>query len=188
MLPAKLEKTNSMRKQILMMVVGLIVLGGIFFMVQFQNEPQNNDSAAKPLTQEEKQKNAEHMTVVTNRICARFDEILAAYSDNLDNISYNNNSVEIIQNNFKNIIKDSKDIQKAAEKIEILDPRYEDIKVSLIEVEINTQLSAQHMIDYLKDPKNNTDWQAQNELVNAMILNKSAKERLATLTKEDDLK
>jgi len=101
MLPAKLEKTNSMRKQVLMMLVGLIVLGGIFFMVQCQNEPQNNDSTAKPLTQEEKQKNAAHMTVVTNHICAQFDEILAAYSDNLDNISYNSNSVEIIQNNFK---------------------------------------------------------------------------------------
>lgn len=187
MISTNLNKNKSFRK-ISLIAIGLIVLVGIFFMIRIRNEAQNNVSSVKSLTQEEKHKNAEQMVTVVNNIGSRFDIILNGYSDNLDDISNNSKSTENIYNNFNTIRNNSKDIQHAAESVQIIDPRYEGIKTLLIQVEINMQLSAQHMMDYLNDPKNNTDWKAQNELVNAMLLNKSVKESLATLTQEDGLK
>ncbi len=187
MISENLSKNKPFRK-ISLLAISILVLVGIFLMMQAQKEAQNNASSVKALTQEEKQKNAEHMAVVTNNICGQFDEIVNKYSDNLDNISYNSKPTETIYNNFNTIKNLSKATQQNAESIQIIDPRYEDIKTSLIQVEINIQLSAQHMMDYLNDPKSNTDWKAQDELVNAMQLNKSVKERIATLTQEDGLK
>lgn len=187
MIPTNLGKNKTFRKTSLV-VIGMLVLVGFILMIQTQKVPQNNASAVNGLTQEEKHQNAEHMVVVTNKVCSQFDEELVRYSDNLDNISYNSKPTETIYTNFKNIENLSKGTQQYAESIQIIDPRYEDIKTALIQAEINMQLSAQHMMEHLKDPKNNTDWKAQNELVNAMQLNKSVKERIATLTQEDGLK
>lgn len=187
MIPTNLGKNKTFRKTALI-AISILVLAGVFLMIQTHKEAQNNVSPVKVLTHEEKQKNAEHMVIVTNNLCGRFDEILNRYSDNLDDISYNSKPTKTIYNNFKSIESSSKDIQHDAENIQIIDPRYEDIKASLIQVEINTQLSAQYMMEHLSDPKNDTDWKAQNELVNAMQLNKSIKERIAKLTHEDGLK
>jgi hypothetical protein len=188
MISTNLGKNKPFRK-LSLIVISLLVLIGVFLIIQAQKEAKNNVSSVKTaLTQEERQKNAEHMAIVTNKICGRFDEALKEYSDNLDNISYNSKSTETIYNNFKIIQNYSKGTQQNAESIEIIDPRYEDIKTSLIQSELNIQLSAQHMMDYLNDPKSNTDWKAQNELVNAMQLNKSAKENIVMLTQEDNLK
>lgn len=187
MISANLDKKKNFRK-LSLIAISILVLIGIFLMMQAQKKAQNNVSSVKILSPEEKQKNAEQMVAITNKICSQFDEILGNYSDNLDNISYNSKPTETIYNNFKNIQNQSKNVQQSAENIQIIDPRYEDIKASLIQVETTIQLSAQYMMNYLKDPKSNTDWKAQDELVNAMQLNKSVKEHLATLTQEDGLK
>ncbi|MBU2701710.1 putative membrane protein YdfJ with MMPL/SSD domain [Sporomusaceae bacterium BoRhaA] len=187
MIPASLGRKITLRKVLLALII-ILVLVGISFMMQAQKGVQNNASSAKALSHEEKQKNAEHMVAVTNNICGRFDEILKNYSDSLDDISYNNKPTESIYNDFKSLKKTSEVIQRDSESIQIIDPRYEDIKASLIQVEVNIQLSAQHMMEHLSDPKNNADWKAQNELVNAMQLNNSVKKRIATLTQEDSLK
>jgi hypothetical protein len=186
MIPASLGRNITLRKILLALII-ILILVGISFM-QAQKEVQNNASSAKVLSHEEKQKNAEQMVAVTNNICGRFDEILKNYSDSLDDISYNNKPTESIYNDFKNLKKTSEVIQRDSESIQIIDPRYEDIKTSLIQVEVNIQLSAQHMMEHLSDPKNNADWKAQNELVNAMQLNNAVKKRIATLTQEDSLK
>lgn len=186
MIPASLGRNITLRKMLLALII-ILILVGISFM-QAQKGAQNNASSDKALSHEEKQKNAEHMVAVTNNICGRFDEILKNYSDSLDDISYNNKPTENIYNDFKNLKKTSEVIQRDSESIQIIDPRYEDIKTSLIQVEVNIQLSAQHMMEHLSDPKNNADWKAQNELVNAMQLNNSVKKRIATLTQEDSLK
>ncbi len=186
MKPANLGTNKNFRK-ISLVAIGILVLAGIFFGIQAHKEAQVNSSAAKGLTQEEKQKNAEHMTMVTSNICSQFDDVLKEYSDNMDDISYNSEPTENIYNNFKHIESFSKNIQHDAEGIQIIDPRYEEIKTSLIQMAVNIQLSTHHMMDYVTDPKSNADWKAQTEIVNAMLLNTSVKERIATLTQEDGL-